>query len=44
VPRIFGPKREEVTPGWKKLHSEEPRNFYSSPDIMRRIRWVYHVA
>jgi hypothetical protein len=47
--RIFGPKRDEVTGGWRKLHSEELRNLYSSPDIIRkvkskRIRWAGHVA
>jgi len=30
---IFGPKREEVTRGWRKLHNEEPRDLYSSPNI-----------
>jgi hypothetical protein len=29
--RIFGPKREEVTGGWRKLHNEELHNLYSSP-------------
>jgi hypothetical protein len=29
--RIFGPMRDEVTGGWKKLHNEELHNFYSSP-------------
>jgi hypothetical protein len=43
--RIFGPKREEVAGSWKRLHSEELHNFYSSPDIIRmtksrRVRWV----
>jgi hypothetical protein len=33
--RIFGPKRDEVTGGWRKLHNEELRNLYSSPNIMR---------
>jgi hypothetical protein len=28
--RIFGPKRDEVTEGWRKLHNEELRNFYLS--------------
>jgi hypothetical protein len=44
--RIFGPKRDEVTGGWRKLHNE--RNLYSSPDIFwmikTRIRWAKHVA
>jgi hypothetical protein len=47
--RIFGPKRDEVTGEWRKLHNEELRNFYSSPSIIRmiksrRIRWAGHVA
>jgi hypothetical protein len=33
--RIFGPKREEVTGGWRKLHSEKLHNWYSLPDIIR---------
>jgi hypothetical protein len=36
--RIFGPKRDEVTEGWRKLHSEELHNLYSSPSIMRMIK------
>jgi hypothetical protein len=47
--RIFGPKRDEVTGGWRKLHSEELHNLYSSPNIIRmikprRMRWAGHVA
>jgi hypothetical protein len=47
--RIFGPKRDEVTGVWKKLHNEELHNLYSSPSIIRniksrRMRWVRHVA
>jgi hypothetical protein len=47
--RIFGPKRDEVTEEWRKLHSEELHNLYSSPDIIRqvrsrRMRWARHVA
>jgi hypothetical protein len=47
--RIFGPKRDEVTGGWRKLHSEELRALYSSPGIVRvirarRMRWAGHVA
>jgi hypothetical protein len=45
--RIFGPKRVEVTGGWRKLHNEELRDLYSSPSIIRIIksmRWVGHVA
>jgi hypothetical protein len=32
--KIFGPKRDEVTGEWRKLHSEELRNLYSSPSII----------
>jgi hypothetical protein len=44
--RIFGPKRDEVTGEWRKLHNED---LYSSPSIIRimmsrRIRWAGHVA
>jgi hypothetical protein len=47
--RIFGPKRVEVTGGWRKLHNEELHNLYSSPNIItmiksRRMRWAGHVA
>jgi hypothetical protein len=47
--RIFGPKGDEVTGDWRKLHSEELYNLYSSPNIIRqlksrRMRWVGHVA
>jgi hypothetical protein len=47
--RICGPKRDEVTGEWKKLHSEELRNLHSSPNIIRqimsrRMRWPGHVA
>jgi hypothetical protein len=47
--RIFGPKKEEVTEGWRKLHNEELHNLYSSPSIIRmmksrRMRWTGHVA
>jgi hypothetical protein len=47
--RIFGPKRDEVTGEWRKLHSEELHDFYSSRDIIRqvrsrRMRWAGHVA
>jgi hypothetical protein len=46
---IFESKRDEVTGEWRKLHSEELHNLYSSPDTIRRIksrqmRWVGHVA
>jgi hypothetical protein len=33
--RIFGPKRDEVTGGWRRLHNEELHNLYSSPSIVR---------
>jgi hypothetical protein len=36
--RIFGPKRDEVTGGWRELHNEELHNLYSSPSIFRMIR------
>jgi hypothetical protein len=47
--RIFGPKRDEVTGGWRKLHNEELHNLYSLLSIIRmiktrRIRWAEHVA
>ena len=35
--RIFGPKRDEVTGEWRKLHNEERNDLYSSPDIFRLI-------
>jgi hypothetical protein len=47
--RIFGPKRNEVTRGWRKLHNEELHGLYPSPSIVRvfkarRMRWAGHVA
>jgi hypothetical protein len=47
--RIFGPKRDEVTGDWRKLHNYELHNLYSSPNIIkmiksRRMRWTGHVA
>jgi hypothetical protein len=47
--RIFGPKRDEVTGEWRKLHNGELLNLYSSPDTIRliksrRMRWAGHVA
>jgi hypothetical protein len=47
--RIFGPKRDEVTAEWRKLHNEELNDLYSSPNIVRviksrRMRWAGHVA
>jgi hypothetical protein len=37
--RIFGSKREDVRGGWRKLRNEKLNNFYSSPTIIRIIRW-----
>jgi hypothetical protein len=47
--KIFGPKRDEVTGGWRKLHNEELHSLYSAPGIVmvikvRRMRWAGHVA
>jgi hypothetical protein len=47
--RIFGPKRNEVTGEWRKVHNEERNDLYSSPNSVRvikssRIRWAGHVA
>ena len=47
--RIFGPKRDEVTGEWRKLHNDELNDLYSSPNIVRviksrRMRWTGHVA
>ena len=47
--RIFGPRRDEVTREWRKLHDEKLNDMYSSPSIVwviqsRRMRWVGHVA
>jgi hypothetical protein len=47
--RIFGPKRDGVTGGWRKLHNEELHGLYSAPSIVRvikarRMRWAGHVA
>jgi hypothetical protein len=46
---IFGPKRDEVTEGRRKLHNKELRDLYSSPSInrmikLRRMRWEGHIA
>jgi hypothetical protein len=46
--RIFGPKRDEIIGGWRKLHNEV-HNLYSSPSVIRmikssRLRWAEHVA
>jgi hypothetical protein len=47
--RIFGPKRDEVTGGWRKLRNEELHGLYSSPSTIRvikarRVRWAGHVV
>jgi hypothetical protein len=47
--RIFGPKRNEVTGGWRKMHDEELHGLYSSPSIVkvikaRKMRWAGYVA
>jgi hypothetical protein len=47
--RISGPKRDEMTGGWRKLHNEELHNLYFSPSIIRMIksrmmRWAEHIA
>jgi hypothetical protein len=47
--RIFGPRRDEVTGEWRRLHNEELNGLYPSPNIVRvikwrRMRWAEHVA
>jgi len=47
--RIFGPRRDEVTWEWRRLHNDELNDLYSSPNIVRvikwgRMRWAGHVA
>ena len=47
--RIFGPRRDEVTGEWRRLHNEELNYLYCSPNIVRviksrRMRWAGHVA
>jgi hypothetical protein len=47
--KVFGPKRDEVTGEWRKLHNEELRDLYSSLSIiriikLRRMRWAGRVA
>jgi hypothetical protein len=46
---VFGPKRDDVTGEWRKLHKEELHDLYSSPTIMRVmksriLRWAGHVS
>jgi hypothetical protein len=47
--RISGPKTDEITGEWRKLHNKELHNLYTSPNIIRqiksrRMRWAGHVA
>jgi len=47
--RIFGPRRDELTGEWRRLHKEELNDLYSSPNIvrvikLRRMRWDGYVA
>jgi hypothetical protein len=47
--RTFGPKTDEATGEWRRLHNKELNDLYSSPNIIRviksrRMRWVGHVA
>jgi hypothetical protein len=47
--RIYGPKRDEVTREWRKLHNEDLHNLYSSSNIIRQVksrgmRWAGHMA
>ena len=47
--KVFGPKMDEVTGEWRKLHNEELNDLYSLPNIVRvvksrRMRWAGHVA
>jgi hypothetical protein len=47
--RIFGPRSDEVTGKWRKLHNEKLNDLYSSPNIVwviksRRMRWVGHIS
>ena len=47
--RIFGPRRDEVTGDWRRLHNKQLNDLYFSPNIVRviksrRMRWAGHVA
>jgi len=47
--RIFGPRRDEVTGEWRRLHNEERNDLCYSPSIVRviksrKMRWAWHVA
>ena len=47
--RIFGPRKDEITGEWRRLHNEELNDLYCSPNIVRviksrRMRWAGHVA
>ena len=47
--RVFGPKRDDVTGEWRKLHNVVLNDLHSSPNIVwvtksRRMRWAEHVA
>jgi hypothetical protein len=47
--RIFGPRRDDVTEEWRRMHNEELNDLYCSPNIVRvikwrRLRWAGHVA
>jgi hypothetical protein len=46
---VFGPRRDEITREWRKLHTEKLNDLYSSPRIVRviksrKMRWAGHVA